>query len=465
MLDFAALAPEVNSGLMYLGAGSEPLITAAAAWDQVASELSSAATSYQSVISGLTAGSWSGPASTAMAAAAAPYVEWMIATAELAKQTANQARSAAAAYQTAFAAMIPPPLITANRMLLASLVSTNVLGQNGGAIASVEAEYGEMWAQDAAAMYEYRAASAAATQLTPFRAVRRTTNPSGSASQAGAVSQASSAASQSVFSQAAAQSTNPLQELADVIDEFNATPLGSSLNSLLLSIGADNMAISGPVLATSGFSFFMQPLMALALPNMGAAGGLVAPAPGGLVAPASSVTAAPAGASALAASIGPSAASAGLGGSEVAAGLGRAASVGSLSVPQAWGNAAPEIRLAARTLPMACLDALPAAGTASPSGWFGGVPPVASVVNAPRTGAPIRAASRHRVVAHIPGEEHGVSATIPSSGPIPDWRVVEVESANGGRERNEIDQLRDELTELVMERDAAARLIKEAIRP
>ena len=32
-------------------------------------------------------------------------------------------------------------------------------------------------------------------------------------------------------------------------------------------------------------------------------------------------------------------------------------------------------------------------------------------------------------------------------------------------ERNELDQLRKEFAELAMERDAAARLIKEAIRP
>ena len=71
---------------------------------------------------------------------------------------------------------------------------------------------------------------------------------------------------------------------------------------------------------------------------------------------------------------------------DIPAGLGRAASVGGLSVPQAWGSAAPEIRLAARGLPMAALDALPQAGAAGPGGWFGGMPPMGSVVNAPRIG-------------------------------------------------------------------------------
>ncbi|MCV7029324.1 PPE family protein, partial [Mycobacterium sherrisii] len=41
-MDFAMLPPEVNSGRMYAGAGSGPLMAAAAAWDGLAAELSSA---------------------------------------------------------------------------------------------------------------------------------------------------------------------------------------------------------------------------------------------------------------------------------------------------------------------------------------------------------------------------------------------------------------------------------------
>jgi len=44
-------------------------------------------------------------------------------------------------------------------------------------------------------------------------------------------------------------------------------------------------------------------------------------------------------------------------------------------------------------------------------------------------------------------------------------RAAEASSGLSERERDELDQLRKELTELEMERDAAARLIKEAIRP
>ena len=96
-MDFGALPPEINSGRMYSGAGPGPLLTAAATWDELADELSSTASSYQSVVEGL-GNSWQGPSSTSMAAAAAPYVAWMNATAAQAEETATQARAAVAAY-------------------------------------------------------------------------------------------------------------------------------------------------------------------------------------------------------------------------------------------------------------------------------------------------------------------------------------------------------------------------------
>src|SRR5689334_19146685 len=189
MLDFGALPPEVNSGRMYVGAGAGPLLAAAAAWDELAAELQSTAASYGSTIEGLTVGPWAGPSSIAMAAAAAPYVAWMNATGAQAEQAATQAKLAAGAYETAFAATVPPPVIAANRALLAALVATNFLGQNTPAIAATEAHYMEMWAQDAAAMYAYAGASATASQLTPFVQPPKTTNDAGGATQAAAVAQ------------------------------------------------------------------------------------------------------------------------------------------------------------------------------------------------------------------------------------------------------------------------------------
>nr|WP_275579513.1 PPE family protein [Mycobacterium riyadhense] len=174
---FGALPPEINSGRMYAGVGSGPLMAAAAAWDELAAELTSAVTGYSSVLSELTSLPWRGPASVSMLRAVTPYVAWMQTTAAQAEQTGMQARAAAAAYEAAFAMTVPPPLIAANRALLMALIATNFFGQNTPAIAATEAEYAEFWARDAAAMYDYAGASSAASALTPFASPPTTTDP------------------------------------------------------------------------------------------------------------------------------------------------------------------------------------------------------------------------------------------------------------------------------------------------
>jgi PPE-repeat protein len=190
VLDFGALPPEVNSGLMYAGPGSGPMMAAAAAWDGLAAELGAAASGYGSVISELTSAPWVGPASRTMVAAVTPYVSWLSAAAGQAEDTANQARAAAAAYETAFMGTVPPPVIAANRVLLATLIATNFFGQNTPAIMATEAQYLEMWAQDAATMYGYSASSALASALAPFTAPPNTTTPEAATDQALAVAQA-----------------------------------------------------------------------------------------------------------------------------------------------------------------------------------------------------------------------------------------------------------------------------------
>src|ERR1700742_4669753 len=166
MLDFAAMPPEVNSALMYTGPGPGPFVSASTAWNILADELFATATAFNTVITDLTA-VWLGPASIAMAAAAAPFIAWITATAGLAEAMGMQVSAATAAYEAAFAMTVPPPIIAANRSLLALLVATNWFGQNTPAIMLTEAHYTAMWAQDATAMYGYLAAAVAATTYTP----------------------------------------------------------------------------------------------------------------------------------------------------------------------------------------------------------------------------------------------------------------------------------------------------------
>jgi PPE-repeat protein len=189
VFDFAALPPEINSGRMYAGPGAESIMVAAAAWDGLAAELTSAASGYHSIITELTSGPWVGPSSAQMVAAAVPYVGWLTTAGAQAEESANQARAAAAAFEAAFAMTVPPYVVAANRVLLAALVATNFFGQNTPAIMATEAEYIEFWAQDAAAMYGYAGASAAATAFAPYQSPPNTTTPAGLFNQAVAVAE------------------------------------------------------------------------------------------------------------------------------------------------------------------------------------------------------------------------------------------------------------------------------------
>ena len=61
-MNFSVLPPEINSLRMFLGAGSAPMLQAAAAWSGLADELGSAANSFSSVTSDLAGQAWQGPA-------------------------------------------------------------------------------------------------------------------------------------------------------------------------------------------------------------------------------------------------------------------------------------------------------------------------------------------------------------------------------------------------------------------
>jgi PPE-repeat protein len=288
-MDFAFLPPEINSGRMYAGPGPASYSAAASSWDSLAAELSTTAESYDSVLSGLSL-QWSGPASEAMAAAVAHYVGWAQATAEQAKQTAMQARSAAAAYEQAFASTVPPPAVTANRTQLASLNATNLLGQNTAAIAATEAQYSEFWAQDASAMSGYATSSAAATQLTPFATPQRTTDASGLAAQNTAVAQANASAAADPVSQVISAATQALQSLlanptAIIPDDLTALDIiaatGTSLNSTYYMeafaggvIGAENNLGMLPKAAAAAADVAPVAPALTAAPQLGGGAGL-----------------------------------------------------------------------------------------------------------------------------------------------------------------------------------------------
>ena len=411
------------------------MLAAASAWDTLAAELQSGASSYGSVVAALT-DEWQGPSSGLMEDAAVPYVEWLTAAAGQAEQTAAQARAAASAYQVALTAMVPLPEIAANRTQLAALTATNVFGQNTPAIATTEAQYGEMWAQDATAMYGYAGSSAAASRVTPFTAPPSTTNPAGAASQAAAVTQASGTATgngvQSALSQLSSTIPSTLQNLASpAASSTSSTSLLSTLlNDLGLTSTSSTTGIAGlgstgqslvstiltlPITDTSFFGLFaaldaIGPLISTPM-NVALTQAMTpAAALGGFPMAAAPMAAAGMGAA------GGLGGFAGVGGG--LAGLGQAASVGALSVPQSWGWAAtPQAALLGGmplATPLAGANLAAASGLPMAGGlplMMGGMPKAAGVAAAAGIGGAV--ASKY-------GKPRVVVARPPSAGYPPE---------------------------------------------
>lgn len=296
--EFSWLPPEINSALIFGGAGSGPLLTAASAWDGLAQDLQASATSFHSVIVELTAGPWTGPASDSMAAAATPYVGWLNAAAGHAAAAAGQARVAATAFETALTAMVHPAVVTANRASLPRLVAMNFLGQNTTAIAANEFDYMEMWAQDVSAMVGYHSgATSVAATLAPFEGL--------GAQLAGLTSSLSSAVQRAEAAVPAMLSTLkalPLQEVSMLM--YPASMAMSPLMSMM------SMAARG---STAGFPEPRPPLP-VAGEHPEVAGGALS---------------------------GVKALGAGRLGSAMSAGLGKARLVGAMSVPSTWQGSTP----------------------------------------------------------------------------------------------------------------------------
>jgi PPE-repeat protein len=356
VFDFAAQPPEVISTKIYSGPGTGSLQAAAAAWEGLAGELQSTAANFQSVISGLTTGSWEGPSSAAAAAAAAPYVTWISTTAAQAEQTAGQARAAASAYETALAATVPPAEVLANRTQLASLLQTNIFGQNTSAIAATEAEYGQFWAQDVAALFGYAGSSSAATSgLGSFTEPPSTTNDSGQATQSATVAAASTTSGttdlESIIGQVETTYNSFLTDVGQFntdytnffVDAVNVLPGGSNLStgwtnlySMISGMGSQatwtNVINSSQSLGIGQWkNFFVYQPWSHGIGLGSLNGGLSSP---GHFAP-------------------------GLGARAASAAIGSAQTVGKLSVPPSWASATPAIRLASTALPDTSFAAAP----------------------------------------------------------------------------------------------------------
>jgi PPE-repeat protein len=353
-MDFGMLPPEVNSARIHTGPGPSSLLTAARAWTELGSELHSAAESVWSTVTALTEGVWLGPSSLAMAAAVAPYVQWLSATAAQADRAAGQATAAACAYEAAFAATVPPALVAANRAALAALIATNILGQNAPAIAATEAAYFEMWAQDATAMYGYAASSADATAVEPFTPPPPTSGHADRAAAAAASAHTTTLVAESTAPQTISEVPAALQALASPTVPTTSTQTLTLLSALNLLSYPGRFAAFPLNFLSKALSFSKSAATPAAAAT--AATGLASPGP-----------------------VSVSAVIPGLGNAiPAAASMGEARVVGPMSVPHSWSSAIPPSAAAGPpSLP------LPGSAGASPAGMSSATPvmPVATTGN------------------------------------------------------------------------------------
>ncbi|MCV7099481.1 PPE family protein [Mycobacterium palustre] len=402
------MPPEISSALIYAGPGSGSLMAAASAWNGLAAELNSAALGYDTVVTQLASEEWLGPASASMAAAAEPYAQWMATTAAQAEEAAAQAQNAAAAYETVLASVVPPPLIALNRTELSQATATNVLGQNNGIIAQLEAQYQEFWAQNASALYSYAGQSAAATKVTPFQNAPAVANPAAASTQAAAAASSPAASIQQTLQSFLTQIQTQLAQLAGPFASPTTTTQSASLfsssNPLLQEAW---FLISGQTVLPSNIgtflggysnyaSFFYNteglPYFSVGMGNFGVQMAKTVGAIGG-AAPAAAA-AVPKGLPGLGGLLG-----GGAGGA--AAHLGAATSIGKLSVPATWaGSVAPATGHVAPQL-VSTVSAAPEAASGGPGNLLGGMP-LAGVGSGASSGAGPRYGFRPTVMARPP---------------------------------------------------------------
>jgi PPE-repeat protein len=242
------LPPEITSNLIHSGPGAGSLLDAATAWRRLGAGLDQSAAEYRVAVSSIP---WEGPSSVAMQLAAQSYLAWMRTTAAQAHQLAAAAQTAASSFSSVRAEVVPLAEVTANRLQLQQLLSTNYLGQNLPAISMVEERYAQMWGQNTAALTTYQSSSTQAmSTLTPFSPAPAAAGPLGG-----------------IFDPGSNTATTGLAGLLNLVSGSSGSSFGSLLQSNLVTTAAINSTFS------SGFpinllSYFAQTATASNVSNL-----------------------------------------------------------------------------------------------------------------------------------------------------------------------------------------------------
>ncbi len=162
------MPPEVNTARLMMGAGTAPMLQAAAGWQALATALTAQATELDVALKSLQQ-LWTGASSERAIAAATPMVTWLQTAAGQAEQRAAQATAQAAAYTAALGTTPTLPDIAVNHVTRAVLTATNFFGINTMPIGLKETDYFvRMWNQAAGAMDVYAAETTANTSFEPL---------------------------------------------------------------------------------------------------------------------------------------------------------------------------------------------------------------------------------------------------------------------------------------------------------
>jgi PPE-repeat protein len=380
--------------MVYTGPQSGPLLEAAAAWQALAADLGATASAMQAAVANLVGASWTGPSSVSMGGAGEQHVQWLVQAAAQAEETAALAGQAASVVQAVYSGVVPPPVIAANRAALVTLIGTNFMGCNSGAIAANQAQYQGMWAQDSTALYGYAGDSAAVVGgLVPFTPIAPTVNPAGAADQAASVAQAAGQSAgnvgqktASISNQLGGNSSGGASDIMTMAPQFL-----SSVPQVLQGMAQPlTSGMGNPLQSLSGFQSLLSPFLnGLGGAGMGGAPALAAASP-------------------LASAMG--GAGGGLGGigggtGALSAAMGGAPKLGGLSVPATWAASAQSA--GGSNNATAATSGITANGAAAPNGASGGMgggaAPLAAMGgrnqsggNAPSYGSPVRVLPRPR---------------------------------------------------------------------